>query len=224
MFQLFNTRPSSDTEVSRRALDTTEQIIAEMGAEIHDDLIQRLSILRLYLDRLDRAKGDVKETDALITSMNADFLEVVESVRRISRRLMPVSAPTDSLETRIRTLCQNMERPGGGTIHFHQTGTESAVPDKDAIHILRIVQELIHNAFKHSAAWHVHVRLTWTENKLKIEVEDDGTAFAKIESFLSVLSTKNNTLRMRAGILQAQLHYASGDKGLLARVEYHAPT
>lgn len=223
MFQLFNTRPASDTEVSRRALDTTEQIIAEMGAEIHDDLIQRLSIFRLYLDRLDRAKGDVKETDALITSMNADFLEVVESVRRISRRLMPVNAPTDSLETRIRTLCQNMERPGGGTIHFNQAGTESTIPDKDAIHILRIVQELIHNSFKHSAAWHVHVRLTWTQNQLVIEVEDDGTAFAKIESFLSVLNTKNNTLRMRAGILQAQLHYTSGTKGLLARVEYHLP-
>jgi signal transduction histidine kinase len=220
MLPLFTSRAAFDAEVSRRALDATEQIIAEMGAEIHDDLIQRLSILRLYLDRLDRAKGDANETDALITSMNADFLEVVESVRRISRRLMPVNAPTDSLETRIRTLCQNMERPGGGTIHLGQTGSELDIPDKDAIHLLRIVQELIHNAIKHSAAWHVHVRLAWTETELAIEVEDDGTAFGKVESFLSVLNTKNNTLRMRAGILRAPLHYSSGTRGLLARITY----
>jgi len=38
-----------------------------------------------------------------------------------------------------------------------------------------------------------------------------------------VLNTKNNTLRMRTGILQAQIHYASGTKGLLARFEYHPP-
>jgi len=223
MFQLFKSRPELDAEVSRRALDATEHIIAEMGAELHDDLIQRLSIFRLYLDRLDRAKGDAAETEVLITSMNADFQEVVESVRRISRRLMPVNAPTDSLESRIRNLCQNMERPGGGTIHVTQSGTEPAVPEKDAIHLLRIVQELIHNAFKHSAAWHVHIRLTWTENTLAIEVEDDGTAFSKIESFLSVLNTKNNTLRMRAGILQAPLHYASGNRGLLAQLAYRVP-
>ena len=211
---------SFDAEVSRRALEATEHIISEMGAEIHDDLIQRLSILRLYLDRLDRAKGDANETDTLITSMNADFLEVVESVRRISRRLMPVNAPTDSLETRIRTLCQNMERPGGGTIHFKQSGTEPPLAEKDAIHLLRIVQELIHNAFKHSAAWHVQVRLTWIDGLLTIEVEDDGTAFAKIETFLSVLNTKNNTLRMRAGILNAPLKYSSGERGLLAILNY----
>lgn len=223
MFQLFTSRSGFDAEVSRRALEATEHIIAEMGAELHDDLIQRLSIFRLYLDRLDRAKGDADETEALITSMKADFLEVVESVRRISRRLMPVNAPTDSLETRIQTLCQNMERPGGGTIHFNQTGTEPALPEKDTIHLLRIIQELIHNAFKHSAAWHVHIRLTWTDTQLTLEVEDDGTAFSKIESFLSVLNSKNNTLRMRAGILQARLHYASGTRGLLARLTYRAP-
>lgn len=223
MFQLFKSRPELDAEVSRRALDATEHIIAEMGAELHDDLIQRLSIFRLYLDRLDRAKGDAAETEVLITGMNADFQEVVESVRRISRRLMPVNAPTDSLESRIRNLCQNMERPGGGTIHVNHSGTEPAVPEKDAIHLLRIVQELIHNAFKHSAAWHVHIRLTWTETTLAIEVEDDGTAFSKIESFLSVLNTKNNTLRMRAGILHAPLHYASGNRGLLAQLTYRVP-
>lgn len=223
MFQLFKSQAAIDAEVSRRALDATEQIIAEMGAELHDDLIQRLSVFRLYLDRLDRAKGDPAETEALITSMNADFLDVVESVRRISRRLMPVNAPTDSLETRIRTLCENMERPGGGTIHFRQTGIEPVVPDKDAIHLLRIIQELIHNALKHSSAWHVHLRVDWSGSELNIEVEDDGTAFAKIESFLSVLNTKNNTLRMRANILRAPLQYTPGERGLLARLTYRVP-
>lgn len=223
MFQWFKSQAAFDAEVSRRALDATEQIIAEMGAELHDDLIQRLSIFRLYLDRLDRAKGDPAETEALITSMNADFLDVVESVRRISRRLMPVNAPTDSLETRIRTLCENMERPGGGTIHFDHAGTEPAVPEKDAIHLLRIIQELIHNAIKHSSAWHVHLRVRWTGSEATVEVEDDGTAFSKIESFLSVLNTKNNTLRMRANILRAPLHYTPGKRGLLARLTYRVP-
>ncbi len=219
----FKSQASFQAEVSRQAIEATDQIITEMGAELHDDLIQRLSIFRLYLDRLDRAKADPRETDALITSMTADFREVVESVRKISRRLMPVNMDNDSLELRIRTLCQNLERPGGGTIHFSQTGTEQAVAAKDALHLMRIVQELISNALKHSSAWHVDVRLTWTNNQLIIQVEDDGTAFYKVGKFVSILNSKNNSLRMRSEFLKASIHYSQGKRGLLASILYQAP-
>ncbi len=216
----FKSQASFEAAVSRQAIEATDQIITEMGAELHDDLIQRLSIFRLYLDRLDRAKVDPRETDALITSMTADFQEVVESVRKISRRLMPVNMDNDSLEVRIKTLCQNLERPGGGTIHFSQSGTEQPVAAKDALHLMRIVQELISNALKHSSAWHVEVRLTWTNNQLNIQVEDDGTAFYKVGKFVSVLNSKNNSLRMRSNILNAPIQYSQGKRGLLARVNY----
>ncbi len=223
MLPVFRTQAAFDAEVSRQAIEATEQIITEMGADIHDDLVQRLSVLRLYLDRLTRAKGDAAQTEALITSMSADFTEVVESVRRISRRLMPVSHENDSLEVRIRTLCQNMERPGGGTIHFNQTGLERPLPNRDAIHLLRIIQELINNAFKHSSAWHVNIRMEWSGSSLLLEVEDDGTAFSRMESYLSMLNTKNNSLRMRAKILRSSIQYTQGAKGLLARLKYSVP-
>lgn len=224
MFLVFKSQSSFEAAVSRQAIEATEQIIAEMGAELHDDLIQRLSIFRLYLDRLDRARLDPAETEFLVTSMNADFQEVVDSVRRISRRLMPVKMENDSLETRIRTLCLIMERPGGGTIHFSQSGTESPVTEKEALYLTRIIQELINNAQRHSAAWHVDVRLHWKDTNLVIEVEDDGTAFSKVASFISTLKAKTNTLRMRSSILGARIQYIQGQRGLLARVDYHADT
>lgn len=223
MIPVYKSQAAFDEEVSRQAMEATEQIINEMGAEIHDDLVQRLSVSRLYLDRLDRAKGDPVETEALITSMNADFLAVVDAIRRISRRLMPVSMDHDNLEARINTLCQNMERPGGGTIHIRQTGTEHPLPNRDAIHLLRVIQELINNAFKHSSAWHVDVRLLWKGRNLILEVEDDGTAFAKTDSYIQILNTKKNTLRMRANILRTSIQFSQGAKGLLARLHYTAP-
>lgn len=222
MFNVFKTQAELESELSRRVIEATDQIVSEIGADLHDDLIQRLSIFRLYLDRLDRAKHDPTQTEALITSMNADFLEVVESVRRISRRLMPVNMEHDTLEVRIRTLCQNMERPGGGTIHFSQTGTEPPIDEKDALHLLRIIQELINNAIKHSSAWHVNVALAWAGNNLTIDVEDDGTAFSRIDTFLNILHTKKNTLRMRSEVLKAPIVYSQGKRGLHATFTYSA--
>jgi len=222
MFFVFKSKASMEAAVSRKAIETAEQIIEEMGAELHDDLIQRLSIYRLYHDRIEKARDDRAETELLITSMKADFQEVVESVRRISRRLMPVKMESDSLETRIRNLCQHMERPGGGTIHFHHKGTEQPVVERDALYLLRIVQELINNAQKHSAAWHVDVRLEWNAKTLSIEVEDDGTAFTKASSFISVLKSKTNTLKMRSVLLRTRIQYRQGASGLLARMDYSA--
>ena len=220
MFFLFKSKASFEAEVSRHSMELCEQIISEMGAELHDDLIQKLSVFRLYIDRLERSRSDSAEAESIITSMQADFQEVIQVVRRISRQLMPVKMNDDSLQKTISTLCQNMERPGAGTIHFETSGTEVRITSQAEVYIGRIVQELIHNALKHSSAWHVYVRLIWKKNKLILEVEDDGTGFSKISEAIASLKKKHNTLRMRSNVIGAKIKYREGNKGLLARISY----
>src|SRR6185369_1896602 len=209
-----------DEEISRQSMDVCEHVLTEIGAELHDDLIQKLSVFRLYLDRLERSKSDILVTESIITKMNTDFLEVVNAVRRISRRLMPVKIEGDSFQKRITLLCQNLERPGGGTIHLESTGPEKELPNHAETYFNRIIQELIHNAIKHSSAWHIWVRILWEPNYLVIEVEDDGTAFSRIDEFINELRKKYNTLRMRSTAIGAKIQYLRGKKGLLAKVKY----
>jgi signal transduction histidine kinase len=219
----FITKNKYESEVSKQAMESCEQITSEMGAELHDDLIQKLSIFRLYLDRLERSSSEPKEIESLVIQMRTEFDAVVQSIRKISRRLMPVSMDGDSFQTRIDILCQNMERPGTGNVHFEPTGIEVTIPINAQIYLYRIIQELIHNAFKHSAAWHIWVRLSWTADTLLIEVEDDGTGFSRIPEFINDLKRKYNTLKMRSRAIGASIIYSSGKKGLLATVKYAIP-
>jgi signal transduction histidine kinase len=220
MAYVFKSRASFDAATSRKAMEACEQITSEMGAELHDDLIQKLSVFRLYLDILDRSKNDQETVASLIISMNADFQEVVHSVRKISRQLLQVKFEEDSFQQGIDILCQDMERPGAGTIHFEPQGTEQKIPELAETYLFRIIQELIHNALKHSSAWHIWVRLTWTKNALTIEVEDDGTGFSKVPEFIDTLKKKYSTLRMRSNVIGAVISYSPGKKGLLATVKY----
>ena len=190
-----------------------------MGAEIHDDLIQKLSVFRLYLDRLERSANDPEEVERLLLGMRTDFENVIQSIRRVSRQLMPVHT-SGSFEEEVQLLSQNMERPGAGNIHLSFNGEERSIAPTDRLYILRIIQELIHNAFKHSAAWHIWVRVQWLHDVLIAEVEDDGAGFHKISEFIERLRKKNNTLKMRSQTLGASLTYHQGEKGLLARLEY----
>jgi signal transduction histidine kinase len=113
-----------------------------------------------------------------------------------------------------------MARAGTEHIHFEVHGDERKIPAQAESYLFRVIQELIHNAFKHSAAWHIWVRLHWDVDKLRIEVEDDGTGFHKVDEFVSRLRKKHNTLKMRTTVLGATIHYHQGQKGLLAKVEY----
>lgn len=217
---VFQTPNQRELEVSRLATEACEHIISDMGAELHDDLIQRLSIFRLWLDKLEMSLGDRAQAELQIVNMKGEFQEVIQSVRRISRRLMPVKMEGHTFQQAIAILCQNMERPGAGNVHFIPSGEERKLSPLVETHLSRIVQELIHNAYKHSSAWHVWVRLQWQSHHLMIEVEDDGTGTGKMGNSLALLKAKRNTLRMRCDAIGATLHYTPGKKGLHVTVVY----
>lgn len=216
---IFLSHKKLELEISKRAAEACDQIISEMGAELHDDLIQKLSVFRLYIDRMERSSGDRAEIESLSIKMRTEFDQVIHVVRNISRRLLPVKMEGDTLVKTLEILCQNMEHPGTGHIHFESAGSPVSLENHVERYVFRIVQELIHNAFKHSSAWHIWVRLHWTSEKMIIEVEDDGTGFSKIPEFIERLKRKNNTLKLRSTIIGANIDYFQGEKGLLARLE-----
>ncbi len=216
---IFLSHKKLELEISKRAAEACDHIISEMGAELHDDLIQKLSVFRLYIDRMERSSGDRAEIESLSIKMRTEFDQVIHVVRNISRRLLPVKMEGDTLVKTLEILCQNMEHPGTGHIHFESEGSPVSLENHVERYVFRIVQELIHNAFKHSSAWHIWVRLHWTSEKMIIEVEDDGTGFSKIPEFIERLKRKNNTLKLRSTIIGAHIGYFQGEKGLLARLE-----
>lgn len=215
---VFLSKSKMEAEIARRVAETCEQIISEMGAELHDDLIQKLSVFRLYIDRMERSSADQGEIDALSIKMRSEFDQVIHAVRNISRRLLPAQMDGETLDKTLQILCQNMEHPGAGHIHFENKGTPATLDPQTERYLFRIVQELIHNALKHSSAWHIWTRLKWEPTKLTVEVEDDGTGFSKIPDYIEKLKKKNNTLKLRSTIIGARISYSQGEKGLLASV------
>lgn len=217
---LLISRDKFETRLARQTLEACEHIITEMGAELHDDVIQKLSVFNLYMDRLERSAGDKKEVELLLVKMRAEFQEVIKAIRNTSRQLIVPLADDLSFTDNIRFLCQNLERPGVGNIFLSTTGTERALSPIAHKYLSRIIQELVHNAYRHSAAWHITVTLTWTDTALTILVEDDGSALNRINEFIGLLRKKNNTLRLRAQALNASLSYTPGTKGLRTEIIY----
>ncbi|MGE0771689.1 MAG: sensor histidine kinase [Cyclobacteriaceae bacterium] len=224
MFKRFRqSQTQKEREISAKAITACEHIMRDMGAEIHDDLLQMLSVLRIGLGRLERAQIDDPTIVEIIQRMQLDFDIVTTSVRKLSHRLMPVSIEDETFQELILGLCETMEIPGTNHIHFRSRGAERPLESATRNHLYRMVQELMHNALRHSTAWHIWVRLIWQEQSLLIEVEDDGTAFSKIQQITKELNKKHNSLRMRSEVVGATLHFKAGERGLIATICYLLP-
>lgn len=206
--------------VAQEAMQAVEQITNEMGAEIHDDLMHRLAVYKFYFERMDKEMNNPEAMRSLAAEMKTEFRDIIESVRKVSRQLFPAHTEQKTFTQSIHFLALSMERPGVGHVHFSSSGHEVSIPYQSEVYLSRIVQELIHNAFKHSSAWHVWVKMNWTPKQLVLEVEDDGTGFMDTKDAIAKLNSKYNTLRMRADAINAKISYSTGDKGLLVKVDY----
>ena len=198
-------------------IDRYENEIQKMGADIHDDLIQKLAVYRLYVNKLERAE-DLTAVHVLIKQMKEDFETIIKSVRKISRRLMP-EQEIGSFTSMMQELCKRMETPGVIFIHFETKGNEIAIRNEHRQHLLRIVQEAITNVTKHTPAWHVYVRLIFSDQTLQLEIEDDGQKF---ETLINKIKDKNalSTLRMRINKIGGSIQFRKGNVGTIATVTY----
>ncbi len=198
-------------------IDRYENEIQKMGADIHDDLIQKLAVYRLYVNKLERAE-DLTAVHVLIKQMKEDFETIIRSVRKISRRLMP-EQEIGSFTSMMQELCKRMETPGVIFIHFESKGNEIAIRHEHRQHLLRIVQEAITNVTKHTPAWHVYVRLIFSDQTLQLEIEDDGQKF---ETLINKIKDKNalSTLRMRINKIGGAIEFRKGNVGTIATVTY----
>jgi signal transduction histidine kinase len=215
---IFISQRKYEVALAKQVSEVCDNIIKEIGAEIHDDLIQKLSVFRLDIDRMESSSRGNSELQALAIKMRNDFEHVIRTIKVISRKLLPTHMEGESFISLVELLCQNLEQPGVVNIHFKHIESFKVIED-DKIHLLRIIQELIYNAVKHSSAWHIWVRLISDANSLIIEVEDDGTGNIKISEFIDLLKKKNNTLKIRTKAIGATIDYLQGSKGLLARVK-----
>ncbi len=212
-----------EAEISKSATDACDHLMSEMGAEIHDDLVQKLSSMKLYIERLETFSSLHPDLESILISMRTEYDHISQSVKRISRQLMPAKMEDESFSTSIEILCQNMENTRSAHIHFAQEGFERPITKAHHANMYRIIQELLHNAFKHSYAWHVWVTLTWESARLIIDVEDDGTGINNLTSLVTRFRQKRNTLKMRCDVLSGSINYLKGTRGLLARIEIPIP-
>jgi two-component system, NarL family, sensor kinase len=144
--------------------------------ELHDDLLQRLAGIRLYLLHITTIHSLPLEAEHQINRLAKDLSDAVDTTRTLIWDLALPEVKGRKLTQLIDELCQKIGRTSLLKVTCLTIMDEWERPLTDEVKkdICRMVQESVYNALKYSNGWHVSVTLQWHTTHASIIVLDDG--------------------------------------------------
>ncbi|AKJ29492.1 PAS domain-containing sensor histidine kinase [Caldimonas brevitalea] len=160
--------------LSRNLLDVREEERRHISRELHDELGQRLSAIRMEVASLVMAPVEDDDLGRRVAEAVRMIDETVASVRRIAADLRPAMLDDLGLEAAVEWLAQDWSSRTGLQIDVLYAVGETQVSDAAKTAAYRIVQEALTNVSRHARARRVSIALRLEHGRLAVSVEDDG--------------------------------------------------
>ena len=165
-------------DLPHRILNAQEIERRRLARELHDDVCQRLSGMKLGIDMIE---NDLPHDDRILSKIEmakSQIDHIITDIRRISWNLRPTTLDDLGLVIAVQKLCQDYRATYKVDIQF---SSATSIPQHfDAnveIALYRLVQEAAMNALKHSAASRIHVELNHAADTIILKVSDNGKGF-----------------------------------------------
>ncbi|MET3034710.1 sensor histidine kinase [Chryseobacterium sp. NRRL B-14859] len=206
-----------EKELATSLVEIKEQTLNYIGQELHDDLGQKLSVVRLRQNQL-LTKLKNTEKDEL-NELNELLGECIQDIRNLSKTLITEQiihfGLTESIEREVRRI-QKLKLL---RIEFITQKQDIDIAPKHGLILFRIIQESINNILKHSRAKNVIIRIDDDDKKVCICISDNGKGF-DTNSIRDGSGLKN--MELRAKLIHAEFSIQSErDKGTQTSITYY---
>ena len=164
--------------LSKRLIDLLEKDRHYIAMELHDNIGQVLTSLKINLEIIDdKLKPTDTELGSLIKTARRRAKQAIEDLNIIAHGLMPGILDALGLVSSLRTLLDEFKEHTDLKIDFFNRNVRKRFDLEKELAIYRIVQEALNNIIKHAKAKNVYVSLLKKDNVLFLSVEDDGVGF-----------------------------------------------
>ncbi len=166
--------------LSNRVLEVQENERRQIARELHDEIGQALTAIKLHLEWHDR-----RQTSAPQGSPFSELVDMASralgQVRDLSRMLRPVQLDQLGLVAALQDHITKLFRNSPILATFDGVEIEPRPDPAIETAAFRIVQEALTNTLKHASATAVTVRLRAEDSWLLLEVRDNGKGFVTNE-------------------------------------------
>jgi two-component system sensor histidine kinase UhpB len=162
--------------LSASVVEAREEERRRIARELHDELGQRLSALKMDLSSLghDMHRPLYEERSMAMMEM---LDETVASVRRIAADLRPMMLDDLGLNAAIEWLARESARRIGLEVTVHLGDVDPPLDCRASTAVYRMVQEALTNVARHAHASDAHIELRQVGHELVLSVQDNGVGF-----------------------------------------------
>ena len=187
-------------------LEIQEQTFRHISTELHDNLGQVASLIKLNLftielNDVEKARGKIENTKELTRQLLTDIksLSVSLSSDRIAKT---------GLSQALAIEVERLNKTGQFTAVYTESGHLPLLDNDKATILYRMVQEVLNNMVKHSGAKTISVLLDASEKLITLALTDNGIGFSMSEKIKSGGAGLLN-LQNRAKLINAKMYTES---------------
>ncbi len=159
------------------SVESQESVRRQIGGDLHDEIGTLLSASRMSLTQIIKFSDNAGKREKLLLETQNQLNDALNNVRRISKDLMPSTLDEFGLITALKDFTQKMTEYTGVLICFNHGELSEIFDKKIELVLYRSSQELVNNALKHAKASIINVTLSKDEERLFLNVSDNGIGF-----------------------------------------------
>ncbi|HSW49889.1 MAG TPA: sensor histidine kinase [Bryobacteraceae bacterium] len=208
------------SELARRLISGQEEVLQSISRELHDEFGQVLTAIGAMLRRAEKHLPPESPFHEDVREIRQVAQGTIEKVRSLSQSLHPSILDDRGLEEAVDWYIPVFERQTGIQVRYEKTGACPAIPERVAINVYRVLQEALSNLARHSESPVAWVRVKYSPDRVRLEVEDHGIGIAEGGASGARRGTGIVAMRERAALLGGSIELArSTGKGTVVRLD-----
>ena len=160
--------------LSQQLVAAQEEERKRLSRELHDQVGQVLTALRLELGRIERTSDGDEYIAKAVAECRQLVDHMVRTVRDLALGLRPSMLDDFGLQPALEWHVRDFSRRYGLPIELEVKGVPDALSEPYRICVYRVVQEALTNCARHASATRVRVRVSGDPDGLEVVVTDDG--------------------------------------------------
>ena len=162
--------------LAQRLFDVQEAERRAVAQDLHDEIGQVLTALKLNLQQVQRDGRDARPSIELNESIEISD-QLLARVRSLALDLRPSLLDDLGLVPALRWYATRQAERTGWTLQLHLDETPVALTAPRSIACFRVVQEAMTNIARHAKATSVSLSLAVASEQVRVVVQDDGCGF-----------------------------------------------
>jgi signal transduction histidine kinase len=165
------------SNMTRKLIESQEHERARIARELHDDIGQRVAMLAIEIERLERRPEAPSEIRNTAREISQRIKELSTDIQALSHELHSSKLEYLGIVGGMKSWCREIGERHGMQIEFKHSGSLSSLPSQTSTCLFRVLQEALHNSAKHSGVKSVDVQLRAEPGEVQLIVHDRGKGF-----------------------------------------------